>query len=327
VLEVGRVFSETALNGVSGDHGWGVDIPVHRTSESERGSWVWEPPIKELDDLDKLVFPTVTIDEEASQARIELAEDLFGDILEIKPYTSFWWSLGIMRVWSLLRGLETMMMDMVLYPEWTHRACRYLTDGILHFIDEVQDRGELCLNTGNHYIGSGSFGFTDALPKPANGDTVQTGNMWGFTEAQEITAISPTMHWEFALQYEMEIHERFGLTYYGCCEPLDAKFDYVKRLPNLRAVSISPWCNREIAARELGADYVYSWKPHPTHLAEVQFDGDFVRQYIRQMLDETRGCVVTMALKDTHTCNHQPQRFDEWTRIAQEETIRAAERS
>jgi hypothetical protein len=43
-------------------------------------------------------------------------------------------------------------------------------------------------------------------------------------------------------------------------------------------------------------------------------------------LEITRGCVVEMALKDTHTCNNEPQRFDEWTRIAQEETQRAADR-
>jgi len=149
--------------------------------------------------------------------------------------------------------------------------------------------------------------------------------MWGFTEAQEITAVSPQMHWEFAMQYEVPIHERFGLTYYGCCEPLDAKFDYVKRLPNLRVVSISPWCDRAIAAQALEDKYVYGFKPHPGHLAAVQFDGEYVRQYLRETLEIARGCLIEMVLKDTHTCNHQPQRFDEWTRIAQEESLRAAE--
>ena len=34
------------------------------------------------------------------------------------------------------------------------------------------------------------------------------------------------------------------------------------------------------------------------------------------------GCVLEMIIKDTHTCNHQPWRFDEWCRIAMEEAKR-----
>ena len=31
------------------------------------------------------------------------------------------------------------------------------------------------------------------------------------------------------------------------------------------------------------------------------------------------GCTLEIILKDTHTCNHRPERFDEWSRIAMEE--------
>jgi len=30
------------------------------------------------------------------------------------------------------------------------------------------------------------------------------------------------------------------------------------------------------------------------------------------------GCVLEMILKDTHTCENHPERFDQWTRIARE---------
>jgi hypothetical protein len=31
-----------------------------------------------------------------------------------------------------------------------------------------------------------------------------------------------------------------------------------------------------------------------------------------------------MILKDTHTCEHHPERFDRWTKIAREEVNRAS---
>lgn len=308
------------------DTGWGLES-TRKHSDTERGSYVWDAPVKELGDLDRLRYPEVIVDWEESQRHLELAQELFGDILSVIQRTPFWWSLGIMMVWAELRGLEQIMVDMALEPDWTRRACKFLSEGRLHFLDNLEEQGLLSLNNANHYIGSGAFGFTDELPAEAyTPGHVTTQDMWGFTEGQEITGISPEMHWEFALQYEVPIHQRFGLTYYGCCEPLERKFDYVKRLPNLRRVSISPWCDRAIAAEALQDKYVYAWKPHPAHLATVRFHGDHVREYIRETFEIARGCVVELVLKDTHTCNHEPGRFDEWTRIAQEESRRAAER-
>jgi hypothetical protein len=48
------------------------------------------------------------------------------------------------------------------------------------------------------------------------------------------------------------------------------------------------------------------------------FDEEHIRAYIRRTLEATRGCVVEMILKDTHTCEHQPERFDRWLTIARE---------
>ena len=61
--------------------------------------------------------------------------------------------------------------------------------------------------------------------------------------------------------------------------------------------------------------------PDPATLAAVQFDPEWVRADIRETVDIARanGCVLEMIIKDTHTCNHKPWRFDEWCRIAKEE--------
>ena len=41
-------------------------------------------------------------------------------------------------------------------------------------------------------------------------------------------------------------------------------------------------------------------------------------RYGGHALDIARDCVLEIVLKDTHTCEHHPERFDDWTRIARE---------
>jgi hypothetical protein len=36
-------------------------------------------------------------------------------------------------------------------------------------------------------------------------------------------------------------------------------------------------------------------------------------------------CVLEIILKDTHTCEHHPERFDAWCRIARKEVTRLEE--
>ena len=130
------------------------------------------------------------------------------------------------------------------------------------------------------------------------------------------------MHWEFALRHEMRLLEKFGLTYYGCCEPLDIKMDILKRIPNLRKISMSPWVDPVRAAERLGREYVYSHKPNPAILAENTWRPEQARAELRDVLEKTKGCNVEIVLKDISTVRHQPQRLWEWADIAMEEAQR-----
>lgn len=123
------------------------------------------------------------------------------------------------------------------------------------------------------------------------------------------------MHEEFALRYERELLAPFGLLGYGCCEDLTDKLGDVMRVPRMRRVSVSPFANVDRCAERLGRQAIFSWKPHPAHLAG-EFETDHITSYIQHALEVTRGCCVEMILKDTHTCDHHPERFTEWTRIA-----------
>ena len=56
---------------------FGVDVPITRAEE--RGSYVWDPPIKDLDrDLPKLRPRALSVDRQATQRAMALAEETFG---------------------------------------------------------------------------------------------------------------------------------------------------------------------------------------------------------------------------------------------------------
>jgi hypothetical protein len=203
-------------------------------------------------------------------------------------------------------------------PEWLHSVMAFLRDGTMRELDVLEREGVLSLNNENDYVGSGGLGYSRELPASDFDGKVRACDMWGFAESQELTAVGPAMFEEFALRYQMPLLSRFGLNCYGCCEPLDAKYEAIKKVPNLRRVSVSPFADLQRAAEALQSDYIFSWKPHPADLAARSFDEDCVRSMVGHALEAARGCVLEMILKDTHTCNSEPERFDLWNRVVRE---------
>ena len=111
---------------------------------------------------------------------------------------------------------------------------------------------------------------------------------------------------------------RFGLVYYGCCDPLDGKMNEVRLLPNVRKVSMSPWVKQERGAAEIGSQVVYSRKPSPALLAWDAFDTEQVREEIlaTRLVCEKHGCPLEYILKDVSTVRYEPQRLFKWAEIA-----------
>ncbi len=118
-------------------------------------------------------------------------------------------------------------------------------------LDYLEANNLLSLNNDGTYVGSGGYGYTDELPPPDFNGKVRCQDMWGFTESQESVGVSPKMYEEFIFPYEKPIMDRFGLTCYGCCEPLHSRWNVVKHHHNLRRVSCSAWANLEKMAANL----------------------------------------------------------------------------
>jgi len=304
--------------------GWGVEPEFHY-SDSARGSYVWDAPIKTRADIDRIETPTTIVDAAATQKALEFHQDLVGDLLDVYVESHWWWSLGLVDEWARLRGINQMFLDMMDEPELMHAGMRRLMEGKLAWLESLEGQGLLSLNNGRHYIGSGGWGYSRDLPGPGSAGKARLSDLWGFCEAQTMSEVGPAQHEEFVLRYQLPILERFGLNCYGCCEPLHLKLDMLLRqVPRLRRVSIAPWADKRMSAEKLGNRAIYSWKPNPAYVAAVTFDPELVRRDVRETIEICRanGCTLEIILKDTHTCNHQPERFDLWTRIAMEEATR-----
>jgi hypothetical protein len=288
------------------------------------GAYTWKSPLKDYaSDLPKMKFPEITVDYKTTEDVKHLAESIFGDLLTVRVKGMWWWTLGL--TWPLinLRGLETYMLDFYLFPKELHRLMEILRDGHLAKLDFLEANSLLPDNT-DMYVGSGGFGYTTRLPQKDFAGKTRLKDMWGFCESQETVSVDPELFAEFVLPYQMPILERFGLNCYGCCEGLDARWDYIRHIPNLRRVSVSPWANEEKMAEQLGPDYIWSRKLNPAKLAMADMDTGSVRAELRAAMEVAAAnkCVIELLMKDNNTLGHNPQNVIDWCRIAKEEIER-----
>ena len=311
------VESEWVVHKVVHNSGWGLE-PRWIQSDDPTGAKKFDPVLNGPSDLKKLKLPRIEHDEDATARNLAEAEELFGDILDVRLKGVDHIGFHPMRLLSDLRDLGTLMMDMAANPGFVHAAMSHLEAGYRGMVEQYVEQNLLDLNNDSTYNCSGGVSYTDELPQAdCDPGRVRPCDMWSFAEAQELALVSPEMHEEFALQYERRLLAPFGLNTYGCCEDLTRKLDYVLAVPNMRRISISPFADVAACAERLEDKVILSWKPHPAHLVGA-FSAEKVRAYIRQALDVSRGCVMEMVLKDTHTCEHHPERFTMWTDIAQE---------
>lgn len=302
---------------------WGLQTVFHRTDAA--GSCVWDAPVKDYDrDLKKLHSPQFEIDWQTTRGCLELARDAFGDLLTVRLKGIWWWSLGVTLPAAMLRGLANLMYDLVENPDGLKALLAIISKGHLEKLDYLEANNLLSLNNDATYVGSGGFGLTDELPQADFTGRVRCQDMWGFTESQETVGVSPQMYDQFVFPNEKPIMDRFGLTCYGCCEPLHSRWHVVRQHHNLRRVSCSPWADLEKMADYLQDRYILSLKPNPAALAVAELNEEAIRQSLRRAMEITRGCIVEVIMKDNHTLAGRPENAVTWCRIAKEEACRAA---
>jgi hypothetical protein len=306
-------------------HSTGIGVgPIEDTISSDKTSAVvshrYRPQFNDLKDIEKICDPIITYDEEATEENRSTMEQVYNGILPVRKVgiKGAWFSPWdrLVEMW----GVEKALTDLVDRPELINAAMERLVSSSLAMLDQWESLNLLTCNNDNTRIGSGGYGYTKELPGEDFDPTrPKARNLWGCATAQIFSEVSPKMHWEFALRHELRWLERWGLTYYGCCEPLDRKIEILRRVPNLRKISASPWNQTERLIKMVGSDFVLSRKPNPAILARDTWQPELARQEIREFLDQAKGLSIELILKDISTVRYDPRRLWEWASIAMEE--------
>lgn len=268
------------------------------------------------DDLQKIQMPRVSHDPAETQRRLAVAHELFDGLLEVQAWG---YDPGYLSLWdpiSMWMGVEDALYTLVDRPEYMHRLVGRMTDGYIALLDQLEAQGLLC---GPQPTIHCSGAYTDELPAPGYDPArPRLKDLWCFGLAQMFSTVSPDMFREFEIDYFNKMAARFGLVYYGCCDPLDGKMREVRMIPRVRKISMSPWANEERGAAEIGGKYVYSRKPNPAFVAGDTFHPDRVRDDLKATLKvcEKHGCPVEFILKDISTVAYQPERLVQWAKIA-----------
>jgi hypothetical protein len=270
---------------------------------------------KGLDDLAKIQMPRIHHDAAETARRMTVAHELFDGILAVAPwgadpYLSLWDPISS---WMSVEGALYALADQ---PEFMHALVGRVTAGYMGMLDQLEEQGLLC---GPQSLIHCTGAWTDELPGPGYDPAKpRLRDMWMFGLAQMFSTVSPQMFREFEVDYASRICGRFGIVYYGCCDPLDLKMREVRLIPRVRKVSMSPWVDEERGASEIGRQFVYSRKPNPAFVATDTFEPERVRADLlaTRRVCERHGCPLELILKDISTVRYQPQRLTQWAEIA-----------
>jgi hypothetical protein len=286
-----------------------------------------EPAFETLEEGIPLLRPSeYCSDGEAAGILERAARDILGDILPVLRKNSFnhWFFTPTQLVVNLM-GMENMYCAMMSEAGDFHRLMRMVVDDLKRCLRWQEDQGLLVLNNGNDYMGSGSFCFSGELPQGDYDGRVRSRDTWGHLNSQESIGISPEQFAEFVYPYYEELAREFGLVYYGCCEPVHNYWDRsLRNLPNLRKISISPWCDEEAIGERLnGGRVIYSRKPSPNFIGiKAEFDEEAFTAYVQKTAAAVKGrCKAEFIFRDIYTLHGNRDKL----RSAVEITRRIAE--
>jgi len=159
--------------------------------------------INEASDLEKLKIPQIIYDEKSTIADFEEANDLFGDILDVRLNGINYISFHFMSSYCHLRGLEQMMYDLYDNPDMVHNAMRFFKVGYDSLIDQCLVQNLFSYNNDDTYHSSGGIGYSYELAhKDFIAGKPRTCDLWASAESQEMVQVSTDMHEEFVMQYE-----------------------------------------------------------------------------------------------------------------------------
>jgi hypothetical protein len=297
-------------------------IEEHGATGTDSMAYLSNFPIKTPDDVKKLTPRQFSINREPSLKLKDKLQDVMGDILPVRlgNFDNFVFDIGnqpftgnnfigvTMDVFKLM-GAEAMMLWPYDHPETLHELCRFLVDDKKRFYQFLLKEKLLDFNTDNQFAGPSMYGYVSELPDVDSDKPLVLKDLWAWAESQETQSMSPQMFDEFFLPYIAEIANMFGLSYYGCCEGISDRFEYIaKAIPNVRSVSVSGWADLAKAGELLGNKYVYSRKPTPALISTPSAQWDLAKKDAVETRNATKNGCVEIIIRDVYTKDVTPER-------------------
>lgn len=290
------------------------------SSSDEISSHAYHRQIFEKGDVDRLIrFHPAVYHREESEELLHAAKNIFGSSIET-------FLGGIRHIWftpwdTLVQawGIEQTLMDLILNPDLVEYALEKYVSNANKILDSIIEEGLLSDGAGNERVGSGGYGYTKELPNYEGlQEHVTPSDMWGCSNAQIFSEVSPEMHYDFAVKFDIPWMERWGMNYYGCCEPLHTKIPILKSIPKLRKISMSPWAKIDEAKKLVENDYVFSCKPNPSVFAFSEWNPEEAEKELTRTLNSlvSDGIPAEIIMKDISTVSNHPERLWEWAQIA-----------
>ncbi len=262
-------------------------------------------------DLDKLRPPEIAYDRDATEAAIEQATAVFDGLMEVQLHGHVV-AYNIWDMISVLRGVDALLMDLAVRPEFMHRTVERFVEIVEAQFRQYEDLGLL---DPDQILLHCTPARTRDLPPVDPSSRASREHVWGRCSAQIFSAVSPAMHDEFDLAYNQRLFGDCGLLYYGCCEPLDTKVDILRRrFNNLRKISITPWADPARAAETIASDYVLAAKPNPAAVSHAKFSPEPVAKEIARYCEAclANRTPLEFVLKDISTIANDVRNLTLW---------------
>jgi hypothetical protein len=311
---------------------YGVPIISQHAIDSGGNSlgYSYNHPIKKIEDLSKLKLRKRRIDSARTKFLKELLEDIMGDIIQIKTGGHDYFSekdgdheylgtlyAGILQDLFKLIGNNNLFTWVYDSPDAIHKVMAFLRDDRIDHFKWMEKENLIFLNIDTYNMGMGSYGYVSDLPaKDYDGKKLRLKDCWGFADGQEIMGLSPQMFNEFFLPYLAEVTKIFGLLYFGCCESLQDRFEFIaKEMTNLRAVSVSGWSDLFKMGDLLSDKYVYSRKPIPAYISGDNPEWDLLKKDIKDTLLAAKKCTLEIIFRDIYTIHGDRSRLKRWVEM------------
>jgi len=277
---------------------------VAQDSQGQNLGYHNDYPIKDLAaDFDKLKPAVCSVDKPKTHAYVAFLTELFGDLLPVRIRSgTFGHGMLTHRVVDLM-GMEQFFMAMYECPDDVHKLMAYLRDNALHIMQWAEAEGLLRSNNANQDSFGSSYNFNTQLPTLAQDQPAHLKQMWGCANSQETVGVSPQMFHEFCFPYYQAVCQPVGLLYYGCCEPTHTFWEDIRRLPNLKKVSVNRWTDQRFMGQAVqGSGVILSRKPDPNFLGvDETLNEPAWRAHIRETLDATHGAPLEIIIRDVYT--------------------------